>query len=421
MFHFNHIVLTVLCSFLVLSCTTDDTSGVSGESTTVFSVTNEGGSFETDDGVTIDVPAGALAQAVELTVEESSSTPEGFEAASEVYEFGPRGLQFNEPVSISIPYESSGQGEVDFFWSRLRDDSSFDALPVATFADGVATASVTHFSFGFVGVRTRPIADAGTSPADSGPPNTDMGPVDAGSPDLPVGPDAGSPDTGPGPPDGGPLDAGPIDAGTPDTGTPDTGTPDTGTPDTGAPDAGVVDTGTPDAGTTDAGTGLQWYATCGDPVCSGWSDHGLRLCDTETLGEVCSPEGDQCDPKNGCNANYLCTDSDPTLGGCPISRAIYKRDIIYLDDARLQALHDEVLRIPLATYNYSAEPAEAPPRLGFIIEDVEPSPSVMSERDMVDLYGYTSMAVAAIQNQAREIEALRAEVEALRALLMECR
>ena len=45
----------------------------------------------------------------------------------------------------------------------------------------------------------------------------------------------------------------------------------------------------------------------------------------------------------------------------------------------------------------------------------------MSERDMVDLYGYASMTVAAIQTQAREFEALRAEIEALRALLMECR
>ena len=35
-------------------------------------------------------------------------------------------------------------------------------------------------------------------------------------------------------------------------------------------------------------------------------------------------------------------------------------------------------------------------------------------RDMVDLYGYTSMAVAALQTQAREIEALEREVRALR-------
>lgn len=36
---------------------------------------------------------------------------------------------------------------------------------------------------------------------------------------------------------------------------------------------------------------------------------------------------------------------------------------------------------------------------------------------MVDLYGYTSVAVAAVQDQARELEALRAEVQTLRELV----
>ena len=45
---------------------------------------------------------------------------------------------------------------------------------------------------------------------------------------------------------------------------------------------------------------------------------------------------------------------------------------------------------------------------------MEPSLSVDPVRDMVDLYAYTSMAVAALQTQAREIEALRNEVETLR-------
>lgn len=41
--------------------------------------------------------------------------------------------------------------------------------------------------------------------------------------------------------------------------------------------------------------------------------------------------------------------------------------------------------------------------------------------DMVDLYGYTSMAVAALQLQARQIEALKKELESLRRQIEETR
>jgi hypothetical protein len=73
-----------------------------------------------------------------------------------------------------------------------------------------------------------------------------------------------------------------------------------------------------------------------------------------------------------------------------------------------------VRRFRLATYRYrDAGPADRA-HLGFIIEDVEPSAAVDAERDQVDLYGYASMAVAALQVQARQIESLQAELFALR-------
>src|SRR5438552_16580001 len=71
------------------------------------------------------------------------------------------------------------------------------------------------------------------------------------------------------------------------------------------------------------------------------------------------------------------------------------------------------MKFRLATFRYK-EAAAARTQLGFIIDDVAPSPSIDPARDMVDLYGYTSMAVAALQTQAREIEALTREVRALR-------
>jgi hypothetical protein len=53
--------------------------------------------------------------------------------------------------------------------------------------------------------------------------------------------------------------------------------------------------------------------------------------------------------------------------------------------------------------------------LGFIIEDMpEGSAAVLPSRDRVDLYGYTSMTVASLQHQQREIDALKAELAKLR-------
>lgn len=177
---------------------------------------------------------------------------------------------------------------------------------------------------------------------------------------------------------------------------------------------------TPPAADMTAGK-AQWYKTCGDPVCRGYTPPtGVALCTTEKLGDSCATVGQQCDPKDGCNALYRCATSDPTMqtGGCPISRQKYKTDIAYLDDAARQRFADELQTIKLATYRYKGG---GPTHLGFIIEDHEPSVSIDAARDQVDLYSYTSLAVAALQVQERQIRALREEIAELRRQLRPAR
>jgi len=163
----------------------------------------------------------------------------------------------------------------------------------------------------------------------------------------------------------------------------------------------------------------SWFYTCGDPVCGGHRDRGVPPCGSgQTPGKSCSPEGTRCDPRNACNRLLVCAASDPVQrGGCPISRRRAKENIRYLGESDLRRLHDELMHFRLATFHYRENASRT--QLGFIIDDVEPSLSVDPVRDLVDLYGYTSMAVAALQTQAREIEALRSEVEALRRELKE--
>ena len=163
----------------------------------------------------------------------------------------------------------------------------------------------------------------------------------------------------------------------------------------------------------------SWFYTCGDPVCGGHRDQGVSPCSGgEAPGAPCSPEGASCDPGDSCDRLLLCATSDPTHGGfCPISRRRDKEQIRYLADEDVKRLHDELMRFRLATFRYRGNASRT--QLGFLIDDVEPSLSVDPVRDMVDLYAYTSMTVAALQTQAHEIDALRKEVETLRRELKE--
>jgi hypothetical protein len=67
---------------------------------------------------------------------------------------------------------------------------------------------------------------------------------------------------------------------------------------------------------------------------------------------------------------------------------------------------------PFGTAPRTGSPADQ--RLGFIIEDDPMSPAVVHDKDRVDLYGYTTMAVATLKVQSQEIEALRREVHELK-------
>lgn len=178
-------------------------------------------------------------------------------------------------------------------------------------------------------------------------------------------------------------------------------------------------TGTCTAGAPPPGE-LRWFTTCGDPVCGPPTDPPPgEGCTTEVEGEACTEQGVSCQTGE-CGASLICATTDPKLspGGCPISRAHYKRDIHYLNDSQRRDYADQLMALPLATYRYKSAP-DARPQLGFIIEDVEPSASVDAPRDRVDLYGYASMAVATLQVQARELETMRQELALMRQRLAE--
>ncbi len=94
------------------------------------------------------------------------------------------------------------------------------------------------------------------------------------------------------------------------------------------------------------------------------------------------------------------------------SREDFKRDISYLNTSARDEIGQMFLDIPIATWNYKNDSVENPQRLGFIIEDIEPSFAVTDQvGDSVNLYGFISMAAATIQMQQDQIKQLQEEMK----------
>jgi len=143
--------------------------------------------------------------------------------------------------------------------------------------------------------------------------------------------------------------------------------------------------------------------TCHSGVCE--STFTPTKCGTE----ICTASQSCCGPA-GLPACY--DNGSP----CPISQRKMKKDITYLSVDDRQRLSDELMSIPLATYRYKTEGPTEKEHLGFIIDDIggAASPAVMASGERVDLYGYNTMTVAAVQIQAKQIAELQRQVEELR-------
>ncbi|MGZ3420482.1 MAG: hypothetical protein ACXVEE_21580 [Polyangiales bacterium] len=139
------------------------------------------------------------------------------------------------------------------------------------------------------------------------------------------------------------------------------------------------------------------------------------------LGTVCSSEGQQCNYgcENGvsrkCVGGVWTSASSP--GGCPVSTRRAKKNIAYLSSVDVDALAAEALSLRLASWQYQDPALGAGPHVGIILEDDPNSFAVDKGKDMVDLYGYSTLALAAAQSQAKKIAALEAELAELRARL----
>jgi hypothetical protein len=92
------------------------------------------------------------------------------------------------------------------------------------------------------------------------------------------------------------------------------------------------------------------------------------------------------------------------------STAEVKENIHYTNPLEIDEIYSELLKLKLTTYNYKSDDENV---LGVISEDLGMHPTLGGDKT-VNLYTYTSMCVAAIQSQSREIRSLRQEIEIMK-------
>jgi hypothetical protein len=123
---------------------TGSTSGGSGGGSNVSQVVGTMGATVNQDGVTLAIPANALASDIPITVS-VTEPPTGYSLLSKAYQFGPSGTTFLQPVAVTIPL-TSAEPDAHLFWSNAS--GGFD--DIGGTVNGLSvTANVTHFSIGF--------------------------------------------------------------------------------------------------------------------------------------------------------------------------------------------------------------------------------------------------------------------------------
>jgi hypothetical protein len=130
---------------VLLACGGD---GGDGHAPPTDAVLGPAGGTVVHEGALLTVPAGALAAEVVVqvaTVDLAAPLPDGLAQAGAVFRFTPHGQAFATPATVALPFDA-GMGGLQVLVRAGPDGVAWDPVPGATFADGVATFAVGHFS-----------------------------------------------------------------------------------------------------------------------------------------------------------------------------------------------------------------------------------------------------------------------------------
>lgn len=163
---FAYVLTAALAAFLAASCSTasnttgrsdagpgGDGGGSEGGGPASSTLGPDGGSVSTSNGTTVTVPPGALGSARTITITPSPSTsgPAGATVVGTPYVFGPEGLTFSSPVTVTLVYDPTllpagkSASDVTVFTAPLGS-TTFTSLPTTPVDATHVSAPTTHFS-----------------------------------------------------------------------------------------------------------------------------------------------------------------------------------------------------------------------------------------------------------------------------------
>ncbi len=144
-----------------------------------FTVGKDGATVKAK-GVSLVIPEGALDKEVTITAKSTDkAVPQGKEAISQVYEFGPAGTKFKKDVDVIFNTDKPEHADkAAVYFTKEDDPSVFEKLASTVSTDKKqVSAKVKHFSLGFAGldlasagepdgggIGAAPDMDAGGSP-----------------------------------------------------------------------------------------------------------------------------------------------------------------------------------------------------------------------------------------------------------------
>ena len=132
-------------SFGVFACSDDPGSPEPAGPVESTMIDESGGEATSDDGmVTIEIPEGAVDQETEITIQRQTS-PDRDDLYTNLYEFGPSGIEFNESVFVEMDYTEE-PGDEQLSLARVDSDGEREFVPGPVFPENSLTGSVYSFS-----------------------------------------------------------------------------------------------------------------------------------------------------------------------------------------------------------------------------------------------------------------------------------
>lgn len=127
------------------SSTSSSSGSTTGEETVTVRVSAAaGGTVADKEGkAKLDIPAGALEKDTDITLK---LTAKSGAAVVDIADFGPDGLKFLKPATLALKADASLAPAGKSLAVAIGDGASFTAIAGSTYANGVATANVEHFT-----------------------------------------------------------------------------------------------------------------------------------------------------------------------------------------------------------------------------------------------------------------------------------